>query len=227
MKIFKQLALESEAKAGVKVPETEAVFYARITNFDNLKLANAYERQEQYQIKSTQESTGTKGSVRVRKITKDQTHTYELTNKVKAAKGAVVGTDGEITTPITQDHFMMHKAICNSGMIKDRFTFNIKQIILTTDKGDKLLTVPELKYEVDVFFKEDGSYQDWCKIDMELDPLLKELSVENQQVQEFKLKVKLSHLPFGPVEVINGATMTPEQDNFVRGLYDSVFTLKI
>ena len=87
--------------------------------------------------------------------------------------------------------------------------------------------MPELKFEVDVFPKEEGGYQDWCKIDIEIDPLLKVINESGKEIGEFNLKIKVNHLPFKPTESFVGSEANEEQTKILDNFYQNIFANKL
>lgn len=151
------LALEAEVATGKSQDEIEHVFYARVADFKQFE-GMAKERQEQWEIKIPKTDYNTAaGSIRVRKTVEDgQAPQYVMTSKVIVDGN---GKRDEVPIESTAGQFIHFAVLSDGGMIKDRFTFPIKGT--------------DMKWEVDLFLKPDGSYHDWCKIDLEV----KDLSV--------------------------------------------------
>lgn len=150
---------------GKVTTETEIILYGRLTDLEQLKKANSCEQQEQWSIliKGDKDGKG-KGSVRVRMIKEDAGDPkYVQAVKVKRNEHSSL----EVESEATKDVFEMIKFLSDGGMIKDRYRFEIE--------GSGLV------WEVDVFKKEDGSYHEWVKIDLETDTpdaALPELPIE-------------------------------------------------
>ena len=209
------------------VTETELVIYCKIGYFEGLKEAVKKERHDQYEIKSEQEITGNKGCVRVRKTTCSDGVKFVQTNKVRT-QDENLSIAEEFNIDITEEHFNCFTKIAPGKTIKDRFIFLSKNV--TVNKfGDETETieVPELKFEVDVFPKEEGGYHDWCKIDVELDPLLKAINESGKDIKEFKLNIKINHLPFKPTESFIGSEANEEQKKIMDMFYQQIFFVKL
>ncbi len=218
----KEESQEKQAK-----PETELVIYCKVSYFEGLKEAVKKERHDQYEIKSSQEISGNKGSVRVRKTTDSDGIKFVLTNKVRTENDNLSVAE-EFNLDITEEQFQMFTKIAPSKTIKDRFIFLVKNISVNK-YGDETvqIEVPELKFEVDVFPKEDGGYHEWCKIDIEIDPLLEAINTSGKDISEFNLNIKVNHLPFKPVESFVGSEATDEQKLILDQFYQEIFFVKL
>ena len=134
--------------------EREHVFYARITDFEQLKKATEVIKQEQWQLRvSKNENNVSAGQLRSRKNVTKNSAEYVLTLKTQRPDGDRLETniDG------SADAHEMFKLLSDCGMIKDRHVFEIPD--------------SNLKFEIDVFLKPDGSYHNWCKIDVEVEDM--------------------------------------------------------
>ena len=193
------LKLALEAADGKVVKEAEHTIYGRLVDHSQLKKASSMEHHEQWEVRieKTEEIAGS-GSMRVRKIqVGDSEPTYEFTTKVKTKEDNL---KLECSVLTTADNFMQFQFLSGKGMIKDRFHF---PIIGT-----------ELVWEVDMYLKEDGTYHDWCKIDLETDDL-------NAPLPELPIEFSDVILPEGMGED------TPEERNKKLDiLYEKVFLSK-
>lgn len=201
--------------------EDEIVFYAVMKNPEGLKLASDKESQEQWEIKRR------RGRVRIRKTTKaDLAPTFELTFKTKSENA---GIQGSIEEPFACEEamFKAFKNLSDQGMIKDRFYFPVKSVQVTNESGKQDIVVEDVFYEVDVFFNEDGSYNENVKIDLEMNKILDKLNAQFPNLGEFNLNVKLMDLPFQPTNVlISDSNTTEETKEKISQLYDAVFLTK-
>lgn len=148
-------ALE-ERSDGAALKEREFVFYARIKDGYEFPPTDNKERQEQWTIKIPQtDANAAKGDIRVRKTDLfdhgdlGQTE-YVLTTKVRNGGEG----DDEVPIPSSEDQFNHFKRLAESGMLKDRYTYDIPGT--------------ELKWEVDAFLKPGGGYHPWVKLDLEV-----------------------------------------------------------
>lgn len=186
-----------ERSDGRAVKETEFVFYARIVNMEELQQAQSVESHEQWEIQAPKtERNAVSGRLRIRKTDKGDSGNPEfvLTTKTKTADGHSI----EVSVPTTHANFVQFQYLSESGMIKDRYVFEIEG--------------SECVWEVDVFKKPDGSYYEWCKIDLEFD-------------------APLEKLPAFPIELADVITnqdgqRTDEEETRVRTLYDYEFITK-
>lgn len=211
------LGLEDETPPP-KQREDEVVIYARITELDGLKKAVSKEVQEQWEVKTP------KGRFRVRKATKEGLESvYTLTIKTKdSASGINGGT--EVEQVIDSETFEAFRHIAEVGMIKDRYVFNVTKIGIKTDDGVVDIPPKDIFFEVDVFPKEDGTYHEWCKIDLEVTALLKTL--KEQGHSDIDLRITVSDLPFKPGGAIVDSAATPTQKEKIHKLYDECFLTK-
>lgn len=150
-----QAALE-ELDDGKTRIEKEHVFYGRITDFDVLKNATKVIPQEQWDVKVPKTSYNlASGQIRVRKFQegKDGTPEYVFVIKSKLDAGGRL----ENTLPASAEAFEIFRNLSDQGMIKHRYEF-------PNPNGGK-------PWEVDVFLKPDGSYYNYCKIDLEVDDM--------------------------------------------------------
>lgn len=206
------LAMESDVENGKLFRERERVIYAKLSDFGQLNNAVSADFQEQWMIKIPKtERNSAKGSIRVRKIlplVKDgeQFKGQQLPKTIGApdpfqyvltVKSERQADDRlEVPAPVTRDMFNLFSYLAENGMIKDRYHFPIEGT--------------ELVFEVDAFRKEDGSYHDWVKIDLEL----KDITVDTPP------------LPFKTEEIIYDNTKDPEQKKKISELYETIFLTK-
>lgn len=147
------VANEELADGQVRV-EREHVFYARITDFEQLKKATEVIKQEQWQLRvSKNENNVSAGQLRSRKNVTKNSAEYVLTLKTQRPDGDRL----EVNVDGGADAHEMFKLLSDCGMIKDRHVFEIPD--------------SNLKFEIDVFLKPDGSYHNWCKIDVEVEDM--------------------------------------------------------
>lgn len=203
--------------------ETEVTIYARITDFEGLKKASSFEDQEQYEIKSKDYNGSDIGRARVRRTkTKDKEY-FTLTIK-KKFKSKNVQTMDETEQVIDEATFKAFKRICPDGMLKRRFIFSPDKISIG-GKNSSEIDKDTIKYEVDVFYKEDGSFYEWCKIDIELDSLQKIITQEHDG-SHIKLKLTIENLAFKPVDYYTASSASEEQIAHMSNLYKYVFRFK-
>lgn len=201
--------------------EDEIVLYSKITNFEGLKAATSKESHEQWEIKTRL------GRVRVRKTTKEGIDpTFDLTFKTKSMNAGIEGNEESDPLPIDQIFFDSFKAMSESGMVKDRYCFPVEKTKVSNASGVQEIQVSDMFYEVDVYFNEDGSYNENVKIDLEVNPLLDQINENHKDLGDFKLLIKVSHLPFNPTDVIISHAASESDKKIISNLYDTVFLKK-
>lgn len=206
------IAMESDVENGKLFRERERVIYARLSDLNQLNDAISADSQEQWQIKIPKtENNSAKGSIRVRRVlplvkdgeqfkaqllpkTMGTPDPFQYVLTVKAERQA--DDRLEVPIPATSAMFNLFKSLAENGMIKHRYHFPID------DTG--------LVFEVDVFMKEDGTYHEWVKIDLEL----KDISVD------------IPLLPFKVEEVIYDNTQDDKEKKRIRELYETIFLKK-
>ena len=198
------VGLES-AVDGVVRDEIEYVFYGRLTNPEELKNADEVERQEQWEIRVEKvDGNASAGGLRVRKVNDDE---YTFTSKT-FTPGKFGKKEVELVS--TADQFEQFKLMSPRGMRKTRYVFIVPGTEGTW-KGEDVKYGGSLFWEVDVFSKNDGSLEEWVKIDFEVP----------------NASVKAPAFPIQLTDVITNqyGQRTPDEEKFVSGLYESKFTL--
>lgn len=190
---------------GIAKDEIEYVFYGRLVDPKELSGAVENEKQEQWEIRiEKNDGNATAGAMRVRKTNDDQ---YTFTSKVY-----VPGKFGkkEVELESTVDQFNQFKAMSPRGMDKTRYIF----IAVGTEgtwPGEDAKYGGALFWEVDVFTKDDGTLEEWVKIDLE---------VPNVNVKAPAFPIQLQDLITNQY-----GHRTPEEERIVSELYDKKFTL--
>lgn len=201
-------------------PESELYFYARVGNRDGLSQATATELHDQWEYKFPNDEQGKpKGKQRIRATTIDGEVRYEETLKTPVDLGKHMAANVEATTTIDKDYFEAWKqALRTTGCVKQRYTFLSQNVVLTTT-DDQEVKLPEVKYEVDVLIDPQGNPSKWCKIDIEIDPILDYLSEHHADITSFDALVKLSHLPFEPQDAFVGNSEDPAHQEAVKAFW--------
>lgn len=200
--------------------EIELTIYAKLGNPDGLKLADSKETHVQAQIKA---SVG--GSIRVRQTISANSVSYTQTIKLPLSGNSDVASNTETDNEISCWFFNSFMRLTETYMYKDRYIFKSKSVTLAleSDSGTTDITLPELLYECDAFISDTGGYHEWCKIDVEMDPVLEYLATNHPDLDSTKLKVKVSHLPFQPKESFIESSATPEQKQLLDTLFKDCF----
>ena len=176
--------------------ESELTIYAKIGNMEGLNQAAYIEKQEQAEIKTDI------GKVRVRKIIQNgRVPVYELTTKRPISLNAVK-KNRERNKKINEELYDIFIDVCPVFQSKTRYVFKSEKITIKRENFNAEITTSDLKFEVDVFTKADGSISEWCKIDLEIDAINKILKENNIGVEDIKLVACISKLPFEPNNII-------------------------
>ena len=200
-----------------KQVETEVVIFAKIGNMDGLQQANSQEHQLQLTT-----SLGKQNTCRVRRTSKDDAVEYTYTFKLKnATEGAVVPLQHEYNVAVTEDFFIGFKQVAEYAQDKIRYIFQSEKITLKYSENDedKVIDVPDMIYEVDVFKKADGTFSEWCKIDIEIDKMMQYIDHNYPDIRDIKMSLKISHLPFEPKESFIGSENPERMDELYKNEY--------
>lgn len=214
-----RVALEA---AGIKDQiEEEVVIYAKIGNMEGLQQASYIEQHEQAEIKTPI------GKVRVRKTSRNgRSPVFEMTTKKTISVGAIT-RDRERTKSINEDIYNMFIEVCPVFMSKTRYVFKAEQLRIKRGDMDATIKTSDLKFEVDVFTKADGSISEWCKIDLEIDKIKEIMEKNNVQVKDIKLVASISKLPFEPDNVVIDSKndKDPDKRALITELYQHEFLI--
>ena len=228
MSIAKLMQLCMESSTGNRKPnvETEVAIYAKMTNQEGLKEASHVEHHEQLEGPSVDG-----GRFRCRKTTTGEDVKYVLTMKVKNPGDGIGGIQGslEYDLEIDEAFYTAFKNLATKRLDKTRYIFHGEGTTLdkesSSDQEDVVL--PPVKYEVDVFRKEDGTESEWVKIDVELDDVIAKLQEAGEDADETKLRIKVSHLPMSPVGGFIAKQATEEQKKILDDIWDNHFNLPV
>lgn len=178
-----------------KNDEIERVYFAKLSDFEQLAMAPHIEEHEQWEYRLFEDERPI-GTLRSRSI--DQGDRYELTIKTykKDGPGSIECNLGSTTE--------MHEVIselANRVLRKVRYVYPVP----ITYKGEEI----KLKWEIDVFKLEDGSFYPWVKVDLEVpDPA-----------------INAPQFPFRYDEIIDtsfGRTLTEDERKTIDTLFDAV-----
>ena len=135
--------------------------------------------------------------------------------------------DRQILEIISQNARIPFRDVAEQGVLKTRYEFASDTITLTYVEADERhdIEVPDITYEVDVYVDQQGQVYEWCKIDIEVDAILDYLTQHHPELQNIKLNVKISHLPFEPSDAILTLSATDEQKAFVDSLWQDHYRL--
>lgn len=206
-----------------KQAETELCFYARIGDAEALENAIDIEHHEQWEYKVIVEDDDDnkeyRGKVRIRRTERDGQVKFEETIKLPVESEAVTQGNHEYTVSITEEYFDAWKKLFgDKGYKKTRYVFLSKEVML--DHHEEEIKLPDIKYEVDVFFDQEGQRAKWCKIDIEIDDILAYLKEHHPEIEKFDTTVWLSKLPFKPEDAFSAVTDDEEQKEAIKAFWD-------
>ncbi len=204
--------------------EKESEIIAKIGNFDGLKNARRVFYQEQAQIR------GKSGRIRVRRERSPNAAKYAhtQTTKHKVESGGTDVDNDERTLRINKMAYGMFLSCAGEFQRKTRYIFPLEKVKLVNDKTTLEMEVKNPVFEVDVFFKDDGSQSVWCKIDFEHQALVDELIELGIKQGEFEVILPISKLPFMPqMYFLVGDDMLPAQRQLRNQLYEKEWNRKV
>jgi hypothetical protein len=192
--------------------ETEYAIYAKIGDMHGLESCD--HKEEQVQVETKFEN-GTRARMRYTKDFATNKESYVFTFKIDHEDGSV----SEYNLPTDKEAFAAFRHIAEYELVKTRYVFHARNISISSQDNTYQVMVPDLKYEVDVYTKTDGSVCEFCKIDMEVDALYAALKEQHSDKGEYKLNIKVSHLPFKPTPIAIGQQADDHQKQIIDGLW--------
>lgn len=200
--------------------EKELVIYAKVGDYEGLKKAQQIIHQEQAQ----QKFPGGRMRVRMERPDGVKDYTYTFTTKSGYSQADGLQNCEEENTPVDSKVYEMFKSTCKDFQRKTRFVFKVENIKVNTPGMEAELDVPELVYEVDVFYTTEGKFSQWCKIDVELDGLFAALKAAGIDTdKELDLKLQLSSLPFKPKDAYMETAADPKSKELTWTIYEKEF----
>ena len=207
-------------------PEDEVTIYAKISNPDGLEQAYKVEHHIQASIKTDN------GTIRVRHTqplrlngNEGGEETYVQTTK-KYTRSDGVKSSIEKNIPITKEQFDQFLEICEDYMSKTRYVFRVENLVIGGEGGASI-EAKDLNFEVDVFEKKDKTVSVWCKIDVEVQGLVKQLQEAGLKIDQVNLKIRIGHLPFAPVDfVLDDKDGNKDKKELIKELYKSEFLIE-
>lgn len=160
---------------GKAYTEIEAVWYATLSNWDQLSNASKVERQVQNDVPVREEKR--KGLIRVRRThdcgqkhdrnTPSNESDYAYSQIVKAKQNQTQEANNkEVALEVTKDFFDIFSMIAISGMVKDRYSFPVENSDLVFEV-DCFLTPDAIQARESGLHCEGDFYHPWVKIDLE------------------------------------------------------------
>lgn len=198
-----------------KAMETEITIYAKIGDYSGLEQATSQEIHAQYEYRLPENQ----GRQRVRATTVDGTTLYTQTIKKPVIGDHPAHINEETTTEISEEYYQAWLDLFRvKGVNKVRYTFVSKTVKLKNASGET--SMPPVKFEVDVFFDEQGNKSKWCKIDIELDKLFEYLGDQHPTIDKVNSTIKISDLPFKPEHAFLGSSDSPEHQAAIKNFWD-------
>lgn len=201
--------------------ETEIEIYAKISKFEGLEAADSVE--EQIQIQTT---LGDKNFCRVRRTKTETDEKYVFTFKIKDILPNGTESRIEHNFDVNETFALDFLKTAKEVQVKTRYIFDAEKIVLSYHEHDedKVIEVPGIKYEVDVYEMENGELCEWCKIDIEIDPIIDYIEHNYPDLKDMRLNIKISHLPFAPQNgFVKTSNLTPAQKSVVDWLYENAY----
>jgi hypothetical protein len=207
--------------------ETEAIIYAKVSDFAGLEECESKEEHLQY------EGSFANGMrCRVRRVSgAGRDVEYYFTFKQPTESSAVgIEANVEYTSSIPESFFEGFKAVAERKLSKTRYNFPSKSVTMKVSIQGKpqVITIPNVMYEVDVYKDQDEKPCEWCKIDVEVDTIAH--YVKHQlpfDIGKYTLNIAVSHLPFKPKDEIVEASATPEEKHLIEMLWKDHFLLDL
>ena len=198
--------------------ETELVIFCKVGNFEGFREAIRAEEHEQLEL-----PIEGKGTVRVRKTTdKDGTRFEACVKTTKKQEGAADVCE-ETEVLVTSQYMETFRNLADNLKLKTRYIFDGTKSIITLEEEN--MSLPPVKYEVDVYKRFDGKISDWCKIDIELDDFMKALKgIKGLAGKDLELITKVTHLPFKPQRAFISGACSDEEKILMKKLWDTEFT---
>lgn len=205
-----------------KSNERESTIYARVSNPKGLWQAAEVIHQEQAQIKTPF------GNIRVRMERPDGAKDWEYTLTTKHFNPSDKGVKDadEDTEGVSSKIYQMFKSVCKEYMRKTRFVFMVERLVIDKPGMQAVIELKDIKYEVDVFYKEDGQMSDYVKIDIELQNLKPQLEAAGIAIKDIDLTARISRLPFAPVAAFIDDGSGGKMREFISMIYETQFLRK-
>lgn len=203
--------------------ETELVLYVKLQN-PNFKGNDKHEIWRQYETKYV-DGTRTRLRVYEKKNDENKDNMQVLTLKLDADSKSGIESSMEYNSSVTKDFSNGFIKIADSEQYKRRDTFKSNKVTLKLKRGEEVEThtAPDLNIEVDRFFEADG-FNEWCKIDIEIDTLLKWIKSDYGLDKVNSYCIELDEiLPCKALRIINSKTKDEESMRLINHLWDNVF----
>lgn len=199
--------------------ETEVTFYSKISDMEGLKKAN-------YKVKQIQSEGKINGKLKCRVRSSDTLGKvlYEMTMKEEDGEVFGIKKCKEHSVEINKDFFDVFLKSVGTYFKKTRYVFvsDGVNLIFNENGAKRVIELPKVNYEVDVFQKQDGTMSEWCKIDVELDSVIAKLSNSYPDIKDYDFKFSLNTLPLGLSGTIIAHGADIEQKQLLDKFWDEV-----
>lgn len=194
--------------------EKEITIYARVGDFKGFREANEVEN-----IQELIHRVEGKGRYRVRKILGSNGTRYVAGIKSEGYGGSIKTAIDEETS-ISASYFEANRIIADRLIVRDRFTFNGEAAKL--EINNKLVVLPPIKYQADVFIRHDLVECEWVKIDIEVDDLFKAIEALKGDVPDVpSITISVTHLPFKPqYAFVDDGNLDSSKDKVKRMIWE-------
>lgn len=205
-----------------KIQETEIVVFGKIEEM--AQLAQIPHREHHVQLEARFKE---KGKARVRKTTVGEKVSYELT--IKDPVEGVSGANTEYTIPIDELFFEGFSRVATLKVIKTRYTVISKAVTFTIQQpgGPASVTLPSVKYEIDVYTGRDQNPSPWCKIDIEIDEIVAYIHRHYPNIKRSNVKIDLKNLPITITNAFVQQHATTQQREFVDTLFREAYAQSV
>ena len=203
--------------------ETELVLYVKLED-PNFKGDDKYEVWKQYETKY---KNGTRTRLRVyeKKNDENKDNMQVLTLKLDADSKSGIESSMEYNSSVTKDFSNGFIKIADTVQFKRRDIFRTNKVTLKLKRGEEVEThtAPELLIEVDRFVQGEG-FHEWCKIDIEIDALLKWVKSDYGLDKVDSYCIELDEiLPCKAIKIINSKTKDEDNKRIIDNLWNNVF----
>lgn len=196
--------------------ETELVVFCKIGNMNGLNKAKGKIHMLQYETPIGLEDR----YCRIRRTEENGKVDLVFTFKLVVKSDDNSKTRIEYNNEVTEDFFEGFKKICERYNNKTRYKFIANDMLVRLNINGKEVdkNVEEVVYEVDVFTDRNGKISEWCKIDVELDSIKKQLKNMYSDEVEADILLNLESLPIEPYSI-----MLEEYNKENKKLFDAIY----
>ena len=207
--------------------ETELVLYVQLED-PGFTLEGKSEYWFQYE---TEFKNGTRARVRQYHEEDSSEITRSIaTIKAKSGKTAGVDTVDEYNCEITEDFAegFIHGSETVQHKRRDYLKSNKVAVLLTRGGEEEVHDAPELPIDFDRFINDDGTFQQWAKVDIEIDEFVKWLDSTYGLNKIGGIHVDFEHLiPTKVLKIIHSKTTDPEEKQILDDLWDNKLKKKL